>query len=106
MGEGGVMDDSCPLENQAFMSVVTEAAHRFAVTVDAVLGRGRTKSVVAARQWAMCECRARYSWSYPELGRVFKRDHATVMHAVRRARTLSVLSAVDSHATAISEAAE
>lgn len=44
--------------------------------------RGR-KEIAKARQMAMYLVRQRLGWSYPRIGRVFKRDHTVVIHACR-----------------------
>jgi hypothetical protein len=64
---------------------VQEAANQFLVTPASVLGRSRSKGVAAARAMAMALVRRRTRLSYPELGRVFGRDHTTVMVAVKKA---------------------
>ncbi len=67
----------------AFAEVLREAADAYAVTPEEVLGRSRSKSVVAARRLAMRACRTRWGWSYPEIGKAFGRDHSTVMSAIK-----------------------
>lgn len=55
-----------------------------------ILGRKRTKDVSEARHVAMYLCRPQFS--YPEIGRAFKRDHSSVVHAVKRVeRTPGIL---------------
>ena len=63
------------------MVVVREAAARFAVEPEIILSRDRHRSVAAARIWAMAECRSRYGWSYPEVGKAFERDASTAQNA-------------------------
>ena len=53
------------------------------VSLSAILGRGRTKSVAAARHEAMRAMRRR-GLSYPEIGWLFGRDHTTVLMACRK----------------------
>jgi chromosomal replication initiation ATPase DnaA len=36
----------------------------------------------------MLAARRRFGLSYPELGRMFRRDHTTVLHACRQAKLL------------------
>ena len=55
------------------------------VDVDQLVGRDRHKSVAWARHELMAWMRARVpEMSYPDIGRVFDRDHTTVIHAVQR----------------------
>jgi len=69
------------LDVEALKPLLLEAAARFHVTVYGILSRGRTKSVAAARQWAMAEARVRFGWSLTEVGRAFGRHHTTVISA-------------------------
>ena len=48
-----------------------------------IASRGR-RSVADARALAMWLVRRKFGFSYPELGRIFGRDHTTCLHAVRR----------------------
>lgn len=48
-------------------------------------GRSRTRRVVAARQAAMLAVRRQTDMSLSEIGRLFDRDHTTVLHGIRRA---------------------
>lgn len=49
-----------------------------------ILGPYRYADVVHARHLAMWLVRHRWSWSYPQIGKAFDRDHTSVMHAVSR----------------------
>lgn len=54
------------------------------VTIEALDGQGRTRVIVAARQFAMWRVRTELGISLPEIGKRFgNRDHTTVLHAVR-----------------------
>ena len=53
------------------------------VDIDDVLGPCRRRPVVYARHRAMFICRRHLGLSYPVIGRLFGRDHTTVMHGVR-----------------------
>ena len=53
-------------------------------TVSALFGPGREKRVSRARQDLWRELRAA-GWAYEEIGRLFGRDHTTVLHGVRTA---------------------
>jgi chromosomal replication initiation ATPase DnaA len=54
------------------------------ISIRGIMSRARSKSVARARQLAM---RRLYDvgpeWSMPRVGRVFERDHTTVLHALR-----------------------
>jgi hypothetical protein len=70
---------------QLIEACVREAADYYFVAPADVTSRSRNKSAAAARAMAMALLRRRSSWSFPEIGLVFGRDHTTVIHAVRKA---------------------
>lgn len=49
-----------------------------------ILGQSRQRQVAFARQMAMACCRTLLSMSTPEIGKVFGRDHSTVISALRK----------------------
>lgn len=59
------------------------AATGFGVTADELEGHSRKHPLVFYRQAAMAATRIICGTSYPAIGRVYDRDHTTVMHAVR-----------------------
>lgn len=71
----------CP-DDRTWLEVMVEASGIEGAFPEDVLTRVRIRSVVAARQrtWAMI--RERTTASYPEIGRIWGYDHATVMHGV------------------------
>ena len=60
------------------------AAQSWGVPVDSLTSRGRSQSVADARALAMWMVRRTFGYSYPELGRIFGRDHTTCIVAVRK----------------------
>ena len=60
------------------------------VSVEALISRDRHKSVSTARHEIMYWIRTKLKyadgtpWSYPEIGKLFERDHTTVMQAYRK----------------------
>ena len=76
--------DNVQMTPQVIIDVVSSY---FDLTVDELVGKGRTKRFVQARQIAMYLCRELTDLSLPKLGQAFGgRDHTTVMHAERRIR--------------------
>lgn len=49
-----------------------------------ILGPSRKRKIVLARHEAWYEVRRQLGLSYPQLGRLFARDHATVICGIRR----------------------
>lgn len=54
------------------------------ISVEELVGRGRTKTVATARHEVMYWIRTKMKWSFPEIGKLFERDHTTVMAACRK----------------------
>lgn len=69
--------------------VIALVAHEFGVAVEDVIGAGRQKNVALARQVAMYVLREDLQLSFARIGALFGgRDHATVMHSVRKVTDL------------------
>jgi chromosomal replication initiator protein len=65
-------------------TLIREVETDFLLARGSVLGRDRHRTVAEARQVAMWLVRELGGRSYPELGRIFQRDHTTAISAVRR----------------------
>lgn len=69
---------------QIIIEVITDY---FDVTVDEMVGKGKVRRLVTARQFAMYLCRELTELSLPQIGKVFGgRDHTTAMYAERKVR--------------------
>ena len=73
-----------PADPRPIVHAQMVAADYFGVTRADILARGRSRKVVEARHVAMWLARLRGQPSFPELGRAFRRDHTTVMPAIRK----------------------
>lgn len=70
---------------RSFRRIIAEVEARHGLSAGDIPGPGRTARVVAARFEAIAEVRAAYpDKSLPWLGRVFNRDHTTILHALRK----------------------
>lgn len=69
---------------QRRMWVIRQVASAHGVDVSELLGRCRDREVCLARWEAMATIRARFSDSLLMIGRLFGRDHTSVMHGLRR----------------------
>ncbi len=58
-------------------------AEECGVTVDAMLGKGQVRELTLPRQIAMHFCREILKMPYPQIGRLFGRDHSTVISSVK-----------------------
>lgn len=54
------------------------------VELENLVEEGQQRKFAAPRQQLMWELRTVLGMSYPRIGRIFDRDHTTVMHAVRK----------------------
>ncbi len=55
----------------------------FSVSKEEIMGKIRISNVALARQIAMYLCKTELKLSYPVIGKIFKRDHTTAMHAYK-----------------------
>ncbi|HLK39100.1 MAG TPA: helix-turn-helix domain-containing protein [Polyangiaceae bacterium] len=76
-------DAARPVEDgwDAIIALLTRVAAPFGRTPEAVLGQSRGHSVAAARRACYRELRAMH-WSYPEIGRLFRRDQSSIRSAL------------------------
>jgi chromosomal replication initiation ATPase DnaA len=67
------------------LELVDEVCRARRITREELCGRGRTKAVASARRelWWRLRHHQELSFSYEEIGRLFDRDHATVISGVR-----------------------
>jgi len=68
--------------------VMKAVCEQFGVSLDEMTGRTRSKQLVVPRQIAMYISREMTDHSLPDIGRAFKRDHSTVIHAHAKVRDL------------------
>lgn len=61
-----------------------ETADKHGVTVGEIDGPRRSEKIVRARQEAMWRAKNETNLSFPSLGKLFDRDHATVMWGIRQ----------------------
>lgn len=69
-----------------FMDIVRQTCETHDVTRDAIFSKNRSKKVVMARAIIYDRIRKELGWSYPKIGKLFGRDHTTVLHGIRLAR--------------------
>jgi chromosomal replication initiator protein len=87
-----VLKDTLPVDLQVVITpdlIQNQVADYYQLSVDALVGQGRTQSIVLARQVAMYLCRELTNLSLPKIGQSFgARDHTTVMYADRKIKGL------------------
>lgn len=64
--------------------IISVCAKSNNVPIDAIFGESRSKFAILARQQAMWLAAKETGLSLAELGRIFGRDHTTVIHGIRR----------------------
>lgn len=64
--------------------IIQFVADRYRLTFDEITGRSRKVRFAHPRQEAMWELRQDGRWSYPQIARLFHRDHTTAIHACRQ----------------------
>lgn len=69
-----------------FMNIVREVCETHDVTRDEIFKKNRSKKLVMARGVIYDRIRKELGWSYPKIGKLFGRDHTTILHGVRLAR--------------------
>lgn len=68
--------------NRNLSRILSEVAAMAGVSQKELVGPRRDKRLVRPRQLAMAVARTYTDASLPEIGRVFHRDHTTVIHAI------------------------
>jgi hypothetical protein len=71
--------------NVPIQRIITAVADGFGIPESQILSTNRGKSAAGARQLCYLLAREVTKWSYPDLGKAFKRDHTTVMSGCARA---------------------
>lgn len=65
------------------------------VSKDAVMRPGRTPDLVAARAEIMARCRDELQMTLPQIGRLFRKHHTTVLHAIEQHRRKAAAAPVE-----------
>ena len=66
------------------LTIRRDVCNLFNVTMIELLGTTRQKSVVRARHTAIYLIRKRLNYSFNQIGKIFNRDHKTIMHGYRK----------------------
>lgn len=73
------------LDERDLLDLCADLARQHGATVDEVLSPSRSPRVSHARQaiWYALRHHSERRYSYPDLGRLFGRDHSTIIYGVR-----------------------
>lgn len=66
--------------------ILKTVANTFGIKTEDILGKAQNKECALPRQIAMFLCREKLGLPYPQIGRLFSRDHSTVMSSVKRVK--------------------
>ena len=64
--------------------ILQEVSNFYTIPVEKLRGSGRSRDMVQPRQVAMYLVRKLTDYSLPEIGKVFSRDHTTVLHPINK----------------------
>lgn len=64
--------------------ILQAVANYYSIPVEQIVGSRRSKDTVQPRQVAMYLVRELTNYSLPEIGKVFSRDHTTVLHSINK----------------------
>ena len=64
--------------------IIQEVSNFYSIPVEKLKGSGRSRDMVQPRQIAMYLVREMTNYSLPEIGKVFSRDHTTVLHSINK----------------------
>lgn len=64
--------------------IIQFVADRHRITFEQITSKSRKRKYAHPRQEAMWELRQDGRWSFPQIGRLFHRDHTTAIHACRQ----------------------
>ncbi|OGN17044.1 MAG: hypothetical protein A3C88_02495 [Candidatus Yanofskybacteria bacterium RIFCSPHIGHO2_02_FULL_50_12] len=77
--------------------ILTTVCQAYQVTLDELISRNRKATYSSPRQVAMYLLRTDLQMSFPEIGRMLKRDHSNIMHGFRRIEQLLKSDATLTH---------
>lgn len=63
---------------------IERIANKHGVTIDEIMGDGRTRRVAYARQEIYFELYTHFEMSFPRVGKVMGRDHSTVLYGMKK----------------------
>ena len=89
------IDTSTELDPGLVAEVVAAVGDRLVVRPDQIMSHNRTPRVVDARNASIAVVHQLFGLSSVSLGRLFNRDHSTILHSLRRADTALVEVLVD-----------
>ena len=86
--DGSVIDPPPPIAFPANRAkrIIDEVAAQYKIRAAEMVGPRRHAYLIEPRHVAMRRIRAELGYSYPQIGRIFNRDHSTIIWACRGGR--------------------
>ncbi|MDR0930304.1 MAG: chromosomal replication initiator protein DnaA [Clostridiales bacterium] len=69
--------------NLSYTDIIRQVEQQYKLPSNSLVSKSRNKNVTLPRQIAMYLCRTKLNLSYPKIGSIFGRSHATVIHNVK-----------------------
>ena len=76
-----------PGVKETISSLIRQSRDRYGISYEEMQSKSRKDRVVEARMYAMYLIRKNFDYSLREIGLLFNRDHATVIHACKTIET-------------------
>ena len=76
-----VISEGKPITTQL---ILQEVAKFYGISADKLSSSNRSKETVLPRQVAMYLVRQELRYSLPEIGKIFSKDHTTVLHSINK----------------------
>lgn len=73
-----------PYSNPTPQTIMEAVANYFYIPVEQMLSNTRSRDVAYPRQMSMYMIRQELGYSFPDIAKIFKRNHTTVMHACNK----------------------
>ena len=64
--------------------IINAVSEKYGIEVDALLSKKKTKEISYARHIAVYLIRKLIDLSLPDIGKIFNRDHTTIMNSIER----------------------
>ncbi len=79
-----------PVDPAPEEAIIAEVCAQYSVCREELVGHCRCRPLVVARHEAMRRCYEETDLTLVDVGRLFHRDHTTVMHAIRKLEAVAV----------------
>lgn len=82
-GDAAIVDEPRVTVINRSKMLVRDVAHEYGLTYQDLVGCGRSKPFILPRRIAMWRLRHERGLSFPQIGKIFNRDHSTCVYAVQ-----------------------